>query len=128
MLATMFEAVDLDACTSRWGLCRCAMCAVCGFGKHTAVHGPYSRGGELINKPWGHPFVPRGLVFVFRDNHVFQGPGGQWELEAGTRSVRFYEKGKEVWVEFEGGVTLLLSDVVEMVGESLEVSGEDSSN
>ena len=66
----MSGAVDFAECTTKrvftrvWRgrqqvvnqACRCAMCAICGWGKHMAAHGP-CLGGLPGSKPWGHEFV-----------------------------------------------------------------------
>jgi hypothetical protein len=57
-------AVDLDACRNRsaWGNCRCApVCAVCGYPKHTGIHGPVF-GQPPGSKPYGHVFAPKRLA------------------------------------------------------------------
>ncbi len=52
-------AVDLDACTTRRKtICHCQKCAVCGWGKHMAIHGPLY-GQPPGSKPWGHEFKPK---------------------------------------------------------------------
>lgn len=56
-------AVDLSACPSRWGSCRCAKCAVCGFRKHKAIHGPF-HGQPAGSKPYGHEFIPANTEAV----------------------------------------------------------------
>ena len=40
-------------CTCR--SCRCGRCAICGFQKHMAIHGPKEEGSS---EPWDHEFVP----------------------------------------------------------------------
>jgi len=56
-------AVDVDACPRaghRRGAgipCRCGLCLVCGFPKHSAVHGP-AWGEPPGSRPWGHEFRP----------------------------------------------------------------------
>lgn len=48
-------AVDLYEC---YRPCKCEICRVCGYRKHTAVHGPFL--GQLPgSKPWGHQFVSK---------------------------------------------------------------------
>ena len=37
--------------------CTCGRCAVCGYPKHKAIHGPIYP-GDSSGKPWGHKFVP----------------------------------------------------------------------
>lgn len=50
-------ATDISECPDRDTkyTCRCVKCSVCGFGKHTAVHGPIMN-GVPGGKPWGHKF------------------------------------------------------------------------
>lgn len=57
-LTDTMKASNWDKCETRGtrsgNLCYCLpKCAICGFGEHTAIHGPYWRNGVLINKPWG---------------------------------------------------------------------------
>jgi hypothetical protein len=49
-------AVDVFDCPSG-GKCKCGKCMVCGFHKHTAIHGPVNGGGPG-SKPYGHAFRP----------------------------------------------------------------------
>lgn len=50
-------AVDLDECPRKRGnRCKCGTCAVCGFQKHMAVHGPVYGAGPG-SKPWDHEFA-----------------------------------------------------------------------
>ena len=57
-------AVDIDACpirrirrnTIQWS-CLCGLCALCGFPKHSAVHGPHF-GQQAGSKPYDHEYVP----------------------------------------------------------------------
>lgn len=57
----MSGAIDFDECPSRSrrGYCTCEpVCSVCGYRKHTAIHGPHldqPPGSE----PWGHEFLPK---------------------------------------------------------------------
>lgn len=54
-------ACDLSACTARphGRMCQCKpKCQVCGFGEHTATHGPHY-GQPPGSKPWGHKFRPQ---------------------------------------------------------------------
>ncbi len=55
----MSGAVDYKECPRGGGegKCRCGKCAVCGWPKHSAVHGPLFR-CEPGTKSWGHDFVP----------------------------------------------------------------------
>lgn len=48
-------AVDLSEC--RDTRCGCEKCAVCGFRKHTAIHGPLF-GCPPGTRPYGHKFEP----------------------------------------------------------------------
>ena len=50
-------ATDYHACITRdrWGRCRCERCARCGWGKHTAIHGP-AYGHLPGSEPVGHEF------------------------------------------------------------------------
>ena len=48
-------AVDLELCPAL-GRCRCEKCRICGYHKHTAVHGPVY-GEPPGSKPFGHEFV-----------------------------------------------------------------------
>ena len=114
----MLSAVNLAECMNKKrGMCQCEFCLICGVGKHTAVHGPYTgKDGQQVDKPWGHPYIPPGLVFVVGEGHAFRGNSDEWQLPTGARSIRFYQEGKEVWVEFEGGVSFLLANVLEMNG------------
>jgi hypothetical protein len=56
-------AVDINECRtrrpmSRYVTCQCEpKCVVCGFGKHTAVHGPLL-GYPTGSRPWGHVYTP----------------------------------------------------------------------
>ena len=57
--------VDLEACNTRRNLgrgrrsiCQCNKCQVCGFGPHTAIHGP-ALGAEPGSKPFGHEYTAR---------------------------------------------------------------------
>ena len=48
---------EWEACRTRhksYWPCRCAPCAVCGNGPHTAIHGP--RGDDKPG-PWGHEYT-----------------------------------------------------------------------
>ena len=62
-METSRGAVDLSRCPQRLrgilrsSYCRCRKCSVCGFPKHTGVHGPVF-GKEPGTKPWGHKFSP----------------------------------------------------------------------
>lgn len=47
-------AVNQDACPHP-GHCRCGKCDLCGFQKHTGIHGPLL-GKKPGSKPWGHEF------------------------------------------------------------------------
>lgn len=49
-------AVDLGECPKR-GKCKCGTCSVCGFQKHTAIHGP-SLGQPPGSKPYDHEYHP----------------------------------------------------------------------
>jgi len=58
----MSGATNWHACLTRTtgGTCRCQpRCAVCGFGEHSAVHGPVF-GQPPGSTPWGHAYVFRG--------------------------------------------------------------------
>jgi hypothetical protein len=55
-------------------------------------------------------------AFVVAEGHSFRGLNGEWELPTGTKSARIYEEDGQTWVEFEGGVSLLLADVLSMDG------------
>ena len=50
-------AVDFDECPARPGRCRCGRCAVCGYHKHMAVHGP-ALGAPPGSAAWDHDYVP----------------------------------------------------------------------
>ena len=63
------SAVNLDECpylnrkltyrktkVMNRGTCRCGACKICGFPKHSAVHGPVY-GQPPGTKPWDHEFV-----------------------------------------------------------------------
>ena len=50
-------AVELAECPFQPHPCHCAMCRVCGFGKHMAVHGPVF-GQPPGSTPYGHEFAP----------------------------------------------------------------------
>lgn len=52
------KAVRFEDCPYRdaYNRCRCGKCKVCGFPKHTSVHGGII--GDTTGKPWGHAFVP----------------------------------------------------------------------
>ena len=63
-------ATDLSSCTTKRSytrssgvvvhhLCRCGPCAVCGFGPHTAIHGP-ALGQQPGSRPWGHEYQAEG--------------------------------------------------------------------
>lgn len=52
-------AIDLTKCPQyvhRRRGCRCGSCAICGYPKHTAIHGPVN-GGAPGSRPYGHQFV-----------------------------------------------------------------------
>ena len=52
------KAVDLKQCPTRYkGNCMCEKCVHCGYGKHTAVHGPLY-GKSAGSEPYDHEFVP----------------------------------------------------------------------
>lgn len=54
-------AVDRSECTSNGTgrTCTCnPRCAVCGFGKHTALHLPLY-GCQPGSKPWAHKYIPQ---------------------------------------------------------------------
>lgn len=53
----MTGAVDFAECGNR-RCCRCDICAVCGFSKHKAIHGPFM-GEPPGSKPYGHRFVSK---------------------------------------------------------------------
>ena len=51
-----------DPCLSRTksGTCRCTpKCAICGWGKHMAVHMPAFKDGAKVRDYFDHEFVPR---------------------------------------------------------------------
>lgn len=48
-------AVDFRECPRR--RCRCGTCAVCGYQKHTGIHGPI-HDQPPGSKPWGHEYIP----------------------------------------------------------------------
>ena len=63
----MIGAIDFEECPKfkypvadpRHGkACRCGKCVVCGFVKHSAIHGPMD-GGLPGSKAWGHEFIPK---------------------------------------------------------------------
>lgn len=57
-------AVLHEDCPTRGGArrdCRCDFCAVCGYRKHTAIHGPLA-GNGAGSRPWGHRYVEAGAV------------------------------------------------------------------
>ena len=58
-MSERYGAVDLNACPTRTpkGRCQCDKCARCGFGMHTAIHGPVF-GAPAGSAPYGHRFVP----------------------------------------------------------------------
>lgn len=64
----MSGAVDLGECQFRryyranYG-CRCGKCAVCGYPKHSGIHGPVF-GQPPGSEPWGHEYVPRATASV----------------------------------------------------------------
>jgi hypothetical protein len=49
-------AVDLSECPTRHCVCK-PRCEVCGFGKHSAVHGPFY-GQPPGSKPYDHRYIP----------------------------------------------------------------------
>lgn len=53
----MSGAVDLSECPNKVGRCKCGKCAVCGYQKHNALHGPFL-GEPPESKPYDHEFVP----------------------------------------------------------------------
>lgn len=58
-VSTIKGAVDFNECpwyTRR--ICRCGLCAKCGFSKHTAIHGPIY-GQPPGSEPYDHEFTPR---------------------------------------------------------------------
>ena len=54
----MSGAVDLDKCPYLRNHCKCGYCTVCGFPKHTAIHGAFY-GEAPGSEPFGHEFVLR---------------------------------------------------------------------
>lgn len=51
-------SIDISCPTRReTGYCRCEKCDVCGYGKHSPMHGPIY-GQPIGSAPWGHEFVP----------------------------------------------------------------------
>lgn len=55
-------AVVLEDCPNRWhsgrsiyAVCYCDPCRICGYSKHTAIHGPRF-GGKAGDIPWGHEY------------------------------------------------------------------------
>jgi hypothetical protein len=53
-------ATDYTACPTRRNrsMCHCQpRCAICGWGKHDAIHGP-KYGEPPGSEPWGHAFAP----------------------------------------------------------------------
>ena len=58
------EGASIDiTCPTRRGTrsCRCEKCDVCGYGKHSPLHGPLF-GRPVGSPPYGHEFVPRMTV------------------------------------------------------------------
>ena len=55
----MGGAVDIWKCPKRGTkfACNCDPCRVCGYGKHTAIHGP-KLGKKPGSDPWGHEYKP----------------------------------------------------------------------
>lgn len=52
-------SLDIEQCPTRWGRgnnCHCDPCAVCGYRKHTAIHGAV-HGEPPGGRPFGHEFV-----------------------------------------------------------------------
>ena len=58
-------AVTYEQCPNGGGIrafyrrypgCGCGKCALCGYPKHTAIHGP-ALGAGPGSQPWGHEFV-----------------------------------------------------------------------
>lgn len=64
----MSGAVDLEECPQvgqrtfmlRIRRCRCGICSICGYPKHSAVHGPVNDGAPG-SRPFDHEFLPRGV-------------------------------------------------------------------
>ncbi len=57
-------AVDYTECPNGGGhgWCKCGKCVVCGFQKHTAVHGPYYKPPDFVTivmESVGHEYKPR---------------------------------------------------------------------
>lgn len=54
----MAGAVDLNDCLyTKFGRkCKCGYCVICGYAKHTAIHGPLF-GQPPGSRPYGHEFV-----------------------------------------------------------------------
>lgn len=50
-------AVDFEECPWPVGRCRCGVCWICGYQKHTGIHGPVNGSGPGT-KPYGHRFFP----------------------------------------------------------------------
>lgn len=54
----MTGAVTYEQCPNGGGnKCRCGNCKVCGFPKHTAIHGP-KHGQKAGSEPHGHEYQP----------------------------------------------------------------------
>lgn len=56
----MSGAIDVYACqtrTPKFHNCRCELCVICGYRKHTGIHGAIY-GEPEGSKPWGHEFRP----------------------------------------------------------------------
>jgi hypothetical protein len=59
--ATPGGAIDFNECPeggiTGWKKCQCGTCAVCGWPKHCALHGPLY-GQPPGSKPYDHEFIP----------------------------------------------------------------------
>lgn len=49
-------AVDLNECPRFYRRCQCGRCAICGYAKHTAIHGPFF-GQAPGSAPYGHTYA-----------------------------------------------------------------------
>lgn len=61
-------SVSLDECW--FGVCRCGYCAVCGYPKHCALHGPVF-GDQPGGKPYDHAYVECPYAIPYYKHHTW---------------------------------------------------------
>jgi len=55
--AVLYEDCPTRETWTKRKRCRCGECQICGFPKHTAIHGPVNDGGAG-SRPFDHEFEP----------------------------------------------------------------------